>query len=393
MNKTKSLARWQLVALVVILATVIAGCANVRQGVSWPALEFVTINEQPRVLVIYDGQVEAIDPYQGAQVHVVRDEDGEPVRGSNGNLQEWVINGSDYNNAKFFAAPFQENGTFLFPTYTANLLEFDVNTAQIVNPAGIALEDGVLAEVVVTDDLIFVPYRQQDVVALDRETFQEVWRFDTLGGVWATPLLADGVLYVTSIDHNLYALNAEDGTPLWSEPVDLEGAVASTPLLYEGSLYVGGYSHKMFQVSLDGEITAIYEGRNWVWGTPVIVDDVLYYTDLNGYVYALNASNLTEIWMQRPSKRGIRPAPIVTENYVVVAARDGSVYWLDIQTGNTVQTAEIDGRPELLSDILYLPADDEAGLPELILVASTDNKRLVTALNMETFSPQWVYGR
>ncbi|MEL7436730.1 MAG: PQQ-binding-like beta-propeller repeat protein, partial [Chloroflexota bacterium] len=265
------------------------------------------------------------------------------------------------------------------------------DTASVENPAGIELSNGVLAEIVVTDDFIYVPYRQQDVVALDRETYEEVWRFDTQEGVWAQPLLNDGVLYVTSVDHFVYALDANTGEELWR--VDLEGAVTSTPLLYENHLYVGSYSHKIYQISLDGTIAAEYEGTNWVWGTPVIQDNVLYYSDLSGYVYALDANGLTEIWAERPSRKGIRPAPIVTDQYVVVAGRDGSVYWLNIDSGSTVQTAELDNRPELLSDMLYIPADEENGLPELVLVASTENNRLVTALNMETFTPQWVYSR
>ena len=77
MNKIKNLPRWQLIVLVSLLAVFVAGCANVRRGVAWPDLELVTINEQTRVLVTFNDRVEAIDPYQGAQVHVLRGEDGE----------------------------------------------------------------------------------------------------------------------------------------------------------------------------------------------------------------------------------------------------------------------------------------------------------------------------
>lgn len=391
MKKIRRFSRWQLIVLVAILAAVVSGCANVRRGISWPALELVTINDQPRVLVTYDGQVEAIDPYQGAQIHVLRDADGEILREENGDVGEWIIRGSDYDGSQFFVSPFQVDDNFLFPTYNSRLLEIGVNSPS--NATIIELTDGVIADVVVTDDLIYVPYRSQDVVALDSETYQEVWRFDTVGGVWASPLLADGVLYITSINHKLYAVDALTGAAIWSEPVDLEGAIASTPVLYNNALYVGSYSHNMYQISLTGQIMNTYEGNNWIWGSPVIENDVLYYTDLSGYVYALNASNLTEIWAERAVNRGIRPAPIVTENYVVVGARDGSVFWLNPETGATVQSIEVDGRPELLSDMLYLPANEETGQPALVLIASTDNKRLVMAFNMETFSQQWVYGR
>jgi len=395
LNKVRHVARWRLFALVAVLAVTLVGCANVRRGVSWPALELVTINGESRVLVVYDGQINAIDPYFGTQSNV-EDADGNVVREGNNPVQ-WTIQGSDLDGAQFFVSPFEENSTFLFPTYNNRMIEVDVDTAQVANANAINLTDGVIADIVVTDEFIYVPYRQENVVALDRETYAERWIVDTVEGVWAAPLLHEGVLYVASIDHYLYAVDAVTGTPVWDVPVDLEGAIASTPVFYEDHLYVGSYSHNMYKISLNGEIVDSYEGNNWVWGTPVIEDGILYYTDLSGYVYAIDVNDMTldVSWgePQRPANRGIRPAPLVTDNYVIVAARNGTVYWLDRATGTTVQQAEIEGRPELLSDILYIPADEERGLPELILVASTNNKQLVSALNMDTFTVRWVYQR
>ncbi|MEO1288768.1 MAG: PQQ-binding-like beta-propeller repeat protein, partial [Chloroflexota bacterium] len=380
MKRKSPTARWQFIGLIVILAVVIAGCANVRQGVAWPDLELVTINDNERVLVTFNDRIVAIDPYQGGQTVVARDADGELIRSANGDVQDWAVELREGNNQTFYVAPFRDDNNFVFPTYNSKFVEVDAQTGQLQDELGIPLTDGVIADVIVTDELIYVPYRSGDVVALNAETYDEVWRFETEEGVWASPLLADGILYFGSIDHFLYALDAQTGDVIWDNPVDLEGAIASSPLLADGFLYVGSYSHKLYKISLAGEIVAEYEGSNWVWATPVIVDGTLYYTDLNGYVYALNPDDLTEVWSQRPANRGIRPAPIVTDEFVIVAARNGMVYWLDRETGQTVQEVEVERTPELLSDILYLPADEEAGRPALILVASTENRSLVTAI-------------
>lgn len=370
-----------------------------RQGTGWPALSTLTLNGQTVIAVAYAGQVELLDPNNGKDPLVLRDEEGDVALDSEGNARRWVIQGAAFENAQFFSSPLLlEDGsepTLLLPTYNNLMLEFTFDSARVIDPAGIPLQSGVLADVATSDDLFFVPYRNGDVQALDRETYEEVWRLDTQEGVWATPVLQDGVLYVSSIDHFLYAVDAETGESVWSNPVDLEGAVAASPLYADGFLYVGSYSHKLYKIDAsNGEIVAEYEGNNWIWGTPVLYEDAIYYTDLSGYVYALNADDLTLIWEERHAERGIRPAPVVTDEFVVAASRDGKVYWLDRETGSLVLDRELEGRPEILSDILLLEADPEAGVDDaIIIVGSTDPGRLVGAFSLENSLPIWVYDR
>jgi outer membrane protein assembly factor BamB len=258
------------------------------------------------------------------------------------------------------------------------------------------LERGVIARPLMTDDMLYVPYRNEDLVALDTETYALQWRLDTGGGVWSSPVLVDDTLYVTSIDHNLYALNAESGDILWT--VDLQGAAAASPLYQDGYLYAGSYSHKLFKIDMNGQIVAEYEGDGWIWSRPVIVDSVLYYADLSGTVYALNSSDLSEIWKQpvadSGSRRGIRPAPLVTDNYVIVASRNGFVYWLDKTTGQVINSREIEGKPELLSELLLLEAGtiDDVAVP-LIAVATLDNDAPVVFFQLDNFTQYSVYQR
>jgi outer membrane protein assembly factor BamB len=398
-TKPRNKARWQFILLIVILSVVVAGCSNVRNGVSWPALSTAIIGDETKIIVTYDSQAVALDPQNG-DVLALRDDQDEIRRDADNNPLNWLIDGNNYEKAQFFANPFHssadEGDTLIFPTYNLSLLEFYVDTLRPVNSAGIPLTDGVIADALVTDNFVYVSYRQQDVVALDRKTFEEVWRFDTLEGVWATPLLHEGVLYVPSINHLLHAVDAETGEALWPEPVDLEGAIASTPLYYNGFLYVGSYSHKMYKISLNGEIVAEHEGSNWIWSTPVVYDDVLYYADLRGSVYALNPNDLTEIWAVQPATRGIRPSPIVTEDYVVVVSRNGSLYWLARDNGSLIFEREMRGAPEILSEILWLKADETVGIDndeDLIIVASTDSKNFVAAYRLDNSVEQWVYSR
>lgn len=381
MKSPSFVARWQTIALLVIAAAVLAGCAGTRQGISWPALSTIEIDGETKILVAYTNRVDVLEPSNRALV--------------------WSLNGDDLGEGvermQFFANPnlLDENGeqSLLFPTYSNALIEIAIDQPQLIGlPIGI--NGAALAEAVVTDDFFYVPYRTSNLVAIERNSFDVAWTLTTDEGVWAQPLLVGDVLYVASLDHKLYAVDAVTGEPVWQEPVDLEGAIASTPLLYNDHLYVGSYSHKMYKITLDGTVVAEYEGRNWIWGTPVILDDTLYYTDLSGLVYALNAEDLSEVWAVQAATRGIRPAPVVSEEYVVAASRDGRLYWLDRASGEVVFEREYEGTPELLSDLLLLEQDEEAGIPEdIVVVASVDTGRLVAAFTLDNSLPIWVYGR
>ena len=407
MNKFRTFTRLRLAILVALLAAFIAGCANTRQGVEWPALDTITINGSSYIVLAYEQGIELLDPTTG-NIAVVRDADGDVILGDNGEAVRWQVDGGEFDNAQFFAEPLPATddgqATLLFPTYNNKILEFYTETAQPVSPTGIAIGDGVLGAMI--DDVepapegeeqpesqnIIIPYRSQGVVALDRASLEFAWRVDTGEGVWASPLLQDGVLYVPSIDHFLYAVDVANGEVLWT--VDLEGAVASAPLYYNDALYVGSFSHKLYKISLGGEILDSFEGQNWIWSTPVEYDGDIYYTDLSGNVYALDADTLQVVWEGKPANRGIRPAPIVTEDYVVVASRSGTVYWLDRSSGTIIHEREMEGTPEILSNMLLVEANEELGINEtMIVVGATNNRNMVAAFALDNSIPIWVYGR
>lgn len=389
MIKTAFPSRLKTIVLVLILAFLVAGCASTRRGTSWPALSAVTVDGTTVIVVAYDKEVDLVNP------------DLPLSRVANDTADGWLVKGADFENALFFTAPVvvEDDGdtSLLFATYNSKLLEFDLATAAPATTTGLVLTDGVIATPVMNDNFIYIPYRSGDLVALDTTNYEEQWRLDTREGIWTSPVLVEDTLYVASIDHLLYAVNAETGEVRWT--ADLEGAVAASPLYHDGFLYIGSYSHKLYKIDTDGQIVATFEGQNWIWSTPVIFDDVLYYTDLSGTVYALNPADLTQIWATPAantggSHRGIRPAPIVTDEYVIAAGRNGSVYWLNRADGSLIDESKIEGSPELLSDMLLLEAGSVEGVDyPLVVVGSTTVDRLLVLFRLDTRQQYAVFER
>lgn len=389
--------RFYLVLLVMVLAWVASACAPTRIGVSWGALSEVELYGQKGVMVAYNQYLLVLDPATGTPV-ALRDSEGRERIDENGNRRLWVVEGSVAENAQFFASPslIEENGetVFLTPAFNNRLLKVASSTARIDDPKGSPVEGAIITSMTEDDTHYYVAFKLGDVVALDKETLTPSWQYDTEKGIWAQPLLVDGTLYVTSIDHTLNALDAKTGEPKWAKAVDLGGVVASVPLFHEGFLYVGSYSHKLYKVSLEGQIVAEYTANNWIWSTPTLFDGVLYVSDLAGYVHAVNPTTMERIWAVKHAERGIRPAPLVTEKFVVVASRDGRVYWLDRKDGTLVFNREIEGRPEVLSDLLLVTANPEQGLIEDVVVVSTvQMSHFVVAYALENGRAMWVYAR
>lgn len=387
MNRATS-ARRRMLLVALILALVAVACVPRRMGVSWADISVVDDN----VMVAYNDQIVLIDPANGVPSQL-RDSEGQIRTDENNSPRRWVIDGSD-TGSQFFTTPVQlDNDVVLiadynFRLFTANLQNACLSNRSgscIDNPTGISIDGHIIAETPTGDGLVFLPFSEKNVVAYDLETLEQVWVYETERGIWGTPIYADEVLYVPRMDHYFTALDASTGEEIWS--VDVGGAIAAQPLHQDDRFYLGTITREVFEVSTDGEILAEYKTRDWVWGSPVIYDDVLYITDLGGSVYALDTTaNLAELWRTDTDSDGFRSGPVATENYVIAAARDGKVFWLQRSDGSELIEQDIDA--EILSDIVLMEREDET----LVLVSSTKGSKTLVAFTLDG-APRWTYER
>jgi len=130
---------------------------------------------------------------------------------------------------------------------------------------------------------------------------------------------------------------------------------------------------------------AQYDTEDWIWNTPVLMDDVLYVTDMAGFVYALDATNdLKELWKTDTQSEGIRPSPLIVDDLVIVASRDGNVYWLAREDGSIKFSKEVG------EEILSEPILAERSTGTLILVSTVKDNKLLVAFELDGGEP-WVY--
>ena len=392
MIRFAALRRLTFVMALFVLAAFITGCVGSRQGVSWASLSLV--GDQQNILLAYNNYIVQIDPRSGSEIQLRDDEGNIRVVPETGEPRTWDF--QDTSAAQqFFTTPLAlKEGKLLFADYSKKLIEVDILAARVDNPTGIPIFDAVVADPIYDEDHIYLGYVNKDLQALDiKSPSIVVWTFETDNGIWSEPLLVDGVLYFGSMDHFLYAVNAQNGKLIWK--TDLGGAVASTPTLSNGVLYIGSFARKIFAVSQrDGDIIAERAAEDWVWGSPVVRDGVVYTADMGGNVYALNASDLSEKWRVHAANGGIRPSPLVTDEHVIVGARSGEVVWLDRASGViALGGARVIGT-EILGDLLLVESNELRPLNEpLVVVTTVSNDNLLVAYSAAQGVKQWVYKR
>lgn len=218
-----------------------------------------------------------------------------------------------------------------------------------------------IAGALITADQIFAPTNGHILYALDRKGNKQ-WEFKTDAPIWATPIYDPSCdcLYVASLDHTIYALQAATGTLLW-QTERLEGAIASSPLLSEeGILYFGTFGNRFhaFDTRSRSDLWT-YSTTGWVWASPLSVDDQVIFTDLAGNVISLDAKSGKERWKLNTAA-AITATPTLHHQVIYVGNEGGELYAVDPQ-GNLLwqQPQKFDGK--ILTAVL--PTEDALLIP------------------------------
>lgn len=373
-----------LLGVMLLGALLLVACGGPTQE-SWIG---VSADEQQSTLYVSQGKrVVAINPASGAILWEYKDE-----------------------GATFYAVPTVVDGTIYVGDYSGHMHAVDANGQQlwryqpakqaILGPIEVTPKDRVIGGAAVDSDKVFFGLGSRNVVAVSRTTGQEVWTFTTDHGVWARPLYvaedpANGaaVVYVTSLDHNLYALDADTGDELWHR--NLSGAAPGN-LVYDEELqrvYVGTFASELLAIDLKSHnIVARFKTDDWLWGSPAFDGDVLYFGDLSGALYAVRATEngFEQVWKKPIAEEGIRATPILSDGLLIVASEDHNVYAVSKEDGASRWYRDV--KAQVLADLVFVPGETEgeegAGL---VIVSTTEGDRLVVALAADSGEERWVH--
>lgn len=146
------------------------------------------------------------------------------------------------------------------------------------------------------------------------------WSYHTGSPIKSTPAILDGIVYITSWDRGLHALDIGTGEPLW--------------------VFMSGAS-SMSSPTIDPESGLIYFGNH------------------GGVFYAVNSTTGDKVWRLRTGYMiTASPTLIQSTNTVIIGSKDKNVYLMDATTGEVKQRLELvsgfTGVPVAVGDHLYL---------------------------------------
>jgi len=240
----------------------------------------------------------------------------------------------------------------------------------------------------------------QNLYAVDAETGALRWKFETGNAITTMPAVHKGAVYTVSHDGNLYCLEGSTGSLKWKRPVSnglndkdvspnfewvdsspvigpytVGPAPRTDPLL---RLFVGCHNRDLHAFSLDdGTEYWHFPTFNWVLSQPAIDNYTVYFGNLDGFIYAVDALCGGLVWSYRVGKylkyspavvpgsvlcEGVAGSPLVRDDTLYCGADDGFLYALDPQTGSerwVFQTGKrIWGRPLLTEGALVVASGD-----------------------------------
>ena len=159
-----------------------------------------------------------------------------------------------------------------------------------------------------------------------------LWK-KNLGGIigLSSPVVSNGVVYVGSFDHKLYALDSSSGNILWMAKTD--DLIWSSPAVADGNVYIGSGDFNVYAFNAKtGSLTWNVKTGGSVSSSPAVVKGVVYIGSGDSYVYALDASTGSLIW-RAATGGAINSSPAVVDGVVYIGSEDGNLYALDASTG------------------------------------------------------------
>lgn len=382
--------RWLLLVFLVVLPFVLAACGGPPPITSWPGY------------AVRDNTAYLASANQLIAVNVGGDTAGNalngwPVESSNASIGFYTTPALVSDGKTMYVGTEQMNGNsgqvlaytniergsetrpsvkWTYPLTTTDYIPGNIYGAMVLDDGALYFGDG-----------------KGVVFALNAEDGRPLWPepLRTTARIWSSVVVDDQNVYAASQDHSLYAVNKQSGKQVWQFPgegTDIDALVGS-PTIYDGTVYVGSFGGTLYAVAAaSGQLKWSFKAEGGLWDGPAMVDGTLYFGDQAGNVYALDAATGQNTKWSAKVDGGVKMTPLVDEGVVYVGTDRNRLYAFKADTGQSVWTEPYKARDG--ESLLVTPIVNNTTLIVLPNLAGGNPVRLI-GLNKNTGQELWVY--
>ena len=218
-----------------------------------------------------------------------------------------------------------------------------------------------------------------------------LWKFKTGGPLYASPVTANGILYIGSTDGKLYALDAKRWGIKWV--FDAGDAIRYSAAVLGDRVYFSARNNKVYALDAKtGEKLWEFKSKNWMDAPPIVADNKVYVGAFRSTIYVLNARTGTlesrrdktiqirgieygcangvfrpvspehnaKVW--RGLTAGSESYPVTANSSVYIGTRDGQLLAFDLISKTQTWAHQLGGfveaAPAISDGILYAASGD-----------------------------------
>ncbi len=218
-----------------------------------------------------------------------------------------------------------------------------------------------------------------------------LWKFKTGGPIHASPVIANGILYIGSTDGKLYALDAKQWGIKWV--FDAGDAIRYSATVLGNKVYFSARNNKVYALDAKtGEKLWEFKSKSWMDAPPIVLDNRVYIGAFPSKIYLLDATtgvleamrertiriqgieygcanavfrpispeHNADLW--RDHTNGSESYPVTANGIVYIGARDGQLHAFDVASQTETWTYQLGGfvgaAPAISDGFLYAASGD-----------------------------------
>lgn len=213
-------------------------------------------------------------------------------------------------------------------------LEAVVNTALQYNPTDRFRDANTMKEALLmvarkTGILTRLSNSSTAIAPIKSNEIKANWVFECEDEIRGSATYDNGVVYIGSYDHNVYALNATNGQLIWKYPS--EGGVAVRPAVSEGQVIFGSEDGNLYSVlARSGRLSWSYEVEGPIRSSPYVAEGHIFFGSDDNFIYAVNILSNRRSWRFDVGSP-VRCSPIYSNDLLYCGSEDGDFLGIDMR--------------------------------------------------------------